>query len=571
MSEYLKLLDNPIETSEMLNSDSKFILVSYFWGKNNINKNSTKKLTYGQQAERLIQNCKKHNVNYYIAEFPVFEKKGSYQIALGLKGHFISKCVEKFDKTIAFVDSDLQLLKYPSIFDIDADCFFLNWNEYQLNCYNPYQLELPGGILGFGNTFGAKALLKILNEFMMKHLHLAEDKSFSGVITRHFMNTYLRTVWLPANYLYLNTSHKYDPSIGEYTYLATLREDLKVQGDYQEKDIVFLHEDFETGELDDVFKDRVSKNRWPPDLYKKLGEKLKCEKIVYNNYTDFNLTKAQAKHFEADFKMKEKEGIIKNLTIPKLQNLNERLVKSFADTNISNDGPIIVSLFDNETSEEVVMKFVNNCTNFHLNYLVYHTKNITKINKPILFHKLLVKYKRNICYLDINYKIKKEPTLFKVKDMDFMTVNLDNTSVDGYLCSDLRILRTVNDNLYFFAYNNVTLQFLRIWASFNKNLKFQHKNLEFAFNKSIAINKMRCYWLPNDYILGPTLSFHKDLTFSFFNNVYSDSKFRQLTKSLQLCGIKPPLKDGEPVRAHYYGSVHGSIYHNRYGKRFLEF
>jgi hypothetical protein len=572
--QYVKLLDNPIEYTEILNDKSNFVIVSYFWGKNNVNKNSIKKLTYGQQVERLISNCRKFSVNYYIAEYPVFEKSGSYQIALGLKGHFITKCSEKFAKTIAFVDSDLQLLRYPEIFEIDADCFFVNWNEYQLSCYNPYQVELPGGILGFGNTFGAKTLLHILNEFMLKHLHLAEDKSFSGVISRHFMNTYLRCVWIPANYLHLNMSHIYNPSIGEYTHIASLNEDLKAGGDYKLKDIVFLHEDFETGDLDDVFQSRITKNRWPYDLYRKLGQKLRCETIKYLNYTDFNLNQKQLIHYEPDFKMKERENVIKNLKIPKLEKLNEHLYKIYSSINLNNTGPIIISLYSNtQTSQNVVDNFVNKCKMFNFNYLIYRTKDVLKINKPILFYKLLNKYKSNICYLDINYLIKKNPQLINVKNMDFMTLNLDNTSIDGYLCSDIRILRTLNDNLYFFAYNNVVLEFLRIWASFNKNLKYQHKNLEYAFNISIAINKLRCYWFSKDYILGPILTFPKNMTFSFFNNTYGSlsEKFKKLTKSLQVCGIKPDLKNGEPTKAHYYGSKNGNIYHNHYGKQFLEF
>jgi hypothetical protein len=569
--EYLKYLDQGIEQKEILNPDSKFIICSYWWGRGNVNKNSTRKLTYDAQINRLIEQCRKLKINYCFTEYSVFvENKIPYQICIGLKGSFIERCIEQFQKTIVYIDTDMQVVQYPTLFDIDADCFFLNWNEYQLNCYNPYQVELPGGIMAFGNTFGSKALLKVLNEYMLNHLHLVEDKSFSGIISRHFMNAYLRCVWIPANYLYMYTTHEYDPSIGQYTRIATLKEDLAENGDYKEKDIVFIHEDLETAELLDVFKGRITKNRWPPNVYRQLGEKLRCENIVYKNYLDFGMSSLQVKHLLTDFKMRQKEGVIKNVKLQPLPKLNAKIHRAHSNLN-NNSECLIISLYDKNISNDVVSKFKENCEKFQMDYVIYRVDSIKKINKAVLFHKFLAKYKRNMCYLDINYQIRKDPKLFNVKNIDFMTINLDNTNVDGYLCSDMRILRMLNDNLYFFAYNPVVLAFLKIWAEHNTSLKYQHKNLEYAFNISVAINKLRCYWLPRDYLLGPVLKFEKSLTYSFFNNVYSNNKFRAITKQLQQCGLKPSLKDGDPIKAHYYGSMNGAHYHNKYGKLFLEF
>ena len=569
MTDYTTYLDNGIEQSEMLNPDSKFVICSYYWGRGNVNKNSIKKLTYDAQIDRLISDCRRLKLNYCFTEYPIFVETRQYQLAIGLKGVFIAKCIEKFGKTIVYIDSDLQIVKYPALFDIDADCFFLNWNEYQLNCYNPYQVELPGGIMAFGNTFGAKALLKILNTYMLKHIHLVEDKSFSQIISRNFMNSYLRCVWIPATYLYMYSTHQYDETKGAYTYIASLKEDVKENGDYKEKDIVFIHEDMETAELGDVFKQRISKNRWPKSFYKQMGAKLRCEQVKFLNFTNFNMNQSQLKHFQPDFKMKEKEGVIQNVLLPILPKLNTVISRKLQ--NNINDGPIIISLYDKTVSDDTLYNFVSCCEKFNLNYYVYYTDKIENVNKPVLFSKLLKKYKKTICYLDINYTIKKAPQLFLVKNMDFMTVNLDNTNVDGTVCSDLRILKTLNDNLYFFTFNPVTIQFLTIWAGFNKNLKYQHKNLEYAFNKSVSINKMRCYWLPKDYINGPILSFPKHMKSKFYNNRYNNSKYKTFTRSIQQCGNKPSLVDGEPVKAHYRASLNGSTYHNKYGKLFLEY
>ena len=125
--------------------------------------------------------------------------------------------------------------------------------------------------------------------------------------------------------------------------------------------------------------------------------------------------------------------------------------------------------------------------------------------------------------------------------------------------------------MYFFAYNSVVLDFMSIWLENNKYMKYQHKSLEYAFNISLSINKLRCYWLPRDYVLGPILKYSSKT--AFFKNIYSekDLKIRKLTRSLRQCGIKPALKDGDVLKTHHYGSMNGSIYHNRYGKLFLEF
>lgn len=561
--DYLK---NGIAKTKILNPNSRFIICSYFWGKNNVNKNSIKGMTYGQQSDRLIENCEKLKLNYNIVEYPVFAEKKLYQLALGLKGEFIMKCLKEFPKyNVIFLDADLQILQYPHLFEIDADCFFLNWNEYDFNCYNPYQLELPGGILGFGNTNNGRTLLSLLNKHMLKHLHLAEDKSFSGIITRHFMNTYLRCVWIPYNYMYMFQNHKYDPKIGKYTKIVDLKQDL-VDEDYRVKDIVIIHEDFETGALEDVFKQRVGKNRFPSNLYKQLGEKLRCQKITYRNYVNFNLTPEQLQHYKVDYKEKQNENIYINTKLKKIKDIKLPFVKHIdLENNISQ--PIIVSLVDRNTPLETISQFRKSCKNFNFNYIIFETQQ--NISKPDFFYKIMEKYKHSICYIDIHYHIKKNPVLLNTKNMDFMTINLNNTHIVNRLCSDIRILKTLNDNLYYFAYNNVTMQFLQIWSEFNKNLTNQHKNLEYAFNISLAINKMRCFWLPKQYIIGPVLHYDKKYISSFFNNVYDNDEVRQLTDSLAQCGIKPPLRDGDPTSEHYRGSKYGTIYHNRYGKLFL--
>lgn len=572
---YKSYLEGGIVQSEILNPKSTFMICSYWWGLGKVNKNSIRGLTYDQQVDRLIGQCRKLKINYYFVRYPIFEEKGLYQIALGLKGEFIMKCLNEIPKyKIIYIDTDLQILRYPHLFDIDADCYFLNWNEYDTECYNPYQVELPGGILGFANTYTSKVLLGILNKYMIKNLHLAEDKSFSGILSRHFMNVYTRCVWLPFNYMYMFSKHTYDPSIGKYTHIANFKEELDGE-EYKYEDLVMIHEDFETGALDDLFLQRIGKvSRWPPNAYRQFGEKLRCiENVKYDNYMDFNMSKSQLRHMKVDFKERSDNKYYKNKYIKRIKKgvLKCKLYKK----SIKDESKyILVSLCDNKTDKVTVERFKDSCERFGINYVIYNSGINTygNVNKPRLFNYVLKKYKSNIVYMDINTNIKRNPELFNVKNMDFMMINLNNTSIESEVCSDMRILKTLNDNLYFFAYNNVVLDFMCIWNEYNKYMKYQHKSLEYAFNISLAINKMRCYWLPREYILGPILRYSSRQM--FFRNIYSEKdkkKVSKLTKMLRQCGIKPKLIDGDRLRTHYYGSKKGSVYHNRYGKLFLQY
>ena len=573
--EYIKYLDTGNVRSEILNEESSFILTGYYWGTENVNRNSTKKLTYGEQAERLIGQCKKFKINYYFVDYPVFHEKKMYQIALGLKGEFVMKCLNMFPKfKVINIDTDLQINQFPHVFEMNADCFFINWNEYSFNCYNPYQIELPGAILGFANNHGARTMLRILNDYMIKNLHLAEDKSFSGIITGNFMNTYLRCVWLPFSYLYMFENHIYDPSLRKYTKVVDIKEELKnSDSGFKQTDLVLIHEDFETGELEDVFNDRVGKlSRWPPNVYRQFGKKLRCMNVKFKNFVDFGLNKKQSKQYSVDFKSKEKGGVVKNMSIqrsPAIKGLKQ------VYKNVSENKYIIVSLVDDTIESDEIVRFVNKCERFNIDCIIYSSssKSYRKVDKSLLIKSVLTKFKKNVVYLDIHYQVKKNPLLFEVKNMDFMTVNLNNTHIQGYLCSDMRVLRTINENLYFFAYNDLTLQFLDIWHQFNTDLMFQHKNLEYAFNVSLAINKMRCYWFPKDYLMGPTLKFDKKFKAMFLNDKYpsKDKKIKSFSKNIQQCGIKPTLIDGEAAKTHHFGSKSGSASYNKYGKFFLEF
>jgi hypothetical protein len=559
-------LSNGIVQSEILNSDSTFILVSYYWGKGKVNKGSLYKLTYDEQVDRLIKDCRKHKVNYYFVRYPNLEKGKMYQEALGLKPYFIKKCLKVFPKyKCIFVDTDLRLHKYPHLFEIDADCWFVNWNELDYDCYNPLQLELPGAILGFANTHNARTLLQILIDTL--DVRYAEDKTFSGVISRHFLNTFTRCVWLPENYLYLFKNHVYEPGKG-YTKIASYKEEF-ADSEYKASDIVFAHEDFETGALKDVYNEKVGRSRWPPNVDRQLGQKLRCYDIKFNIYLDWGMTLQQQKQYAVDAKMRERSGILKLKSIKTKSSFNMPKIKSIEKKEYSSPF-VVVSMVDDNTDKETLKAFVSACKMHRLSYNIYKVKNTRVVNKALFLYKVLRKESKAVVYIDTSIIIKKKPQMFYVKNMDFITVNL-NAVFDMSKCYDPRILKTMNDSCMYFANNIITRQFMLIWAEWNSGTYIesgtQHKSLEYAFNVSNALNKMRCYWLSRDYINGSILGNTPA------SHTYKDTpkRTRVLTRSLEQCGKKKSRSTySEPYASHKYGS-RGRRGINRYGKKFLKF
>lgn len=551
---YLLNIHGKIEYTEILNIKSTFILSGMFWGRNRVNENSVDKLTYLQQVERIISNCQQHKINYYFVEYPVFETKGMYITALSLKSQFILNTLDKFkDLKVINIDTDFVILQYPHIFDMDADCFFINW-YYRNSCFNPFQLELPGGVLGFANTYNAKVILNILNNYILENPNLAEDKTFSGIFTRNFFNIYSRCVWLPYNYMYMFQTHGYDQEKSKYTSISNYTTELK-ESNYSKKDLVIVHKDLETYELVNVRTKRIgAKSIWPPNFYRQQGQKLRClNNLVFNNYVNYGLEKPQIKHFIIDFKERESYKEYKNKLLPKITFDNN--IKINKESNLENNVSFIIITIC--TSQYLIDNFKNKCKQHNLNYIIFKT---LKYSKPQLFYKTLAKYKTNIVYIDIN-KITSlsliKNKIWGVKNMDLMTVNLNNTSE----CYDPRVLNTVNDNLYYLAYNNLILQFLQIWNYYNSHTN-QHKSFEYAFNKSLSINKLRCFWLSEKYIVGER------------NNKYlkSQSNMKKFIKKIPQCGIKPSLsKNGETLLTHYFGSKTSQRPYNKYAKLFLEF
>jgi hypothetical protein len=171
-------------------------------------------------------------------------------------------------------------------------------------------------------------------------------------------------------------------------------------------------------------------------------------------------------------------------------------------------------------------------------------------------------------------KLKKKPEMFYIKNMDFMMTNL-NAEFKKSNCYDPRILKAKHEDLLYLNKNQLVMQFLLIWGNYNKkeHIKnnLQNKSLEYAFNVSNAVNKMRCYWFTDKYDNGSIIKYKNKSKFEKSGYVEDIKKVKILTRALEQCGVKPSRStSSQPYAVHHYGSK-GRRGINRYGKTFIKF
>ena len=170
------------------------------------------KQTYGELTERLIKQCNKFNMNYYVEIFSV--KDGNYQELINYKPKFILNTIEKFDKPVLYTDADMYPLQYLHLFDqVYYDCMVLNWNTdietirediTALDiCYNDLVLNTSGGTMWWSNSLQSKNTLKIWELLSNNNKTKADDRILDIVFTSTKSINNLKCFWFPNNYIYL--------------------------------------------------------------------------------------------------------------------------------------------------------------------------------------------------------------------------------------------------------------------------------------------------------------------------------------------------------------------------------
>jgi hypothetical protein len=221
----------------ILNQDSSFVVITYWWGRGNINKNlqtpcpyeveealhkgKTLKvrkegMTYDKMIDGWVDNMTSHKLNYLVAEYPMFAVKGNYQNAINYKPYFIEEALRAcYPRSVLYIDGDMFIKQYPRIFDTPGlDFAGRGWNsdlnyEGQLSCYEPYVFETSGGTLFFGQTHFGKMLVKMWQDAMKRQHGKAEDRVLSLLFNNKTLLKDLNMIQMPVEYLWL--SMLYEP------------------------------------------------------------------------------------------------------------------------------------------------------------------------------------------------------------------------------------------------------------------------------------------------------------------------------------------------------------------------
>jgi ubiquitin C-terminal hydrolase len=174
--------DTPAVTTlnpTILNENSKFVIATYWT-------DESKK----GWIQRIQEQCKAANCNYLTV-------KGTFE-----KPEFIKQVLNHTKRAVVYIDGDMQVSQYPSIFDMEGvDFMGRGQNVYS----NPYIFESPGGIYYFANTAPAKDLL---DTWILSNT--ANKGNADNVVLTTAFNTFKYRCYL--NFIQLPKEFEWSPS-----------------------------------------------------------------------------------------------------------------------------------------------------------------------------------------------------------------------------------------------------------------------------------------------------------------------------------------------------------------------
>lgn len=282
----VKIIENKELKPVIVNENSKFVIITYWWGRGNKNANTQKpcrdELKEGDvittepiRYEEMIENWKKYcvnaNCNYLVAEYPEFAVPGGYQNAINAKPLFIKKALESCGgRAVVYIDGDMTVNRYPHLFDMsNIDFMARGWNiDPRANMrylkaelqFDPFTFETSGGIMYFGNTEQAKNLLDMWAKTSANKIFVgkADDRILSMIITAKNLLVTMNILQLPIEYLWLTDNYENPKDM----YLDKRH--------YDRKYIMFEHPACLTSE-EKAAEQGAAKNR-EPKYYDKLVE-----------------------------------------------------------------------------------------------------------------------------------------------------------------------------------------------------------------------------------------------------------------------------------------------------------
>ena len=459
---------------------SKFVVVTYWWGRGNLNKNTQrpcpedldpdeKPTVPPIKFETMIQNwedaCKAHGCNFLAEEYPEFAVKGGYQHAINFKPYFIELALAAcYPRGVLYIDGDMKIKRYPGVCDTqNVDYMARGWNtdprpgdwkKSHKFCFDPYVFEMSGGTMFFGNTIHGRNLLKVWQSETAKHPGKADDRILSMAIIMQKMLISLSTIQLPIEYLWLDID--YDD------YLTNGK-------DYKSKFISISHPECLTGE-DRAATEGAASNRYPRAYDRYVSNFLYCDWDEIYEYVQFD-TESQITPFKPYFNF--------------LKNHDVADVFSFANKY----GPFNAAAIKNTSLLSEVS------LNIHDKLVVvsphdFDTVSLHKIESEREAIVTILKYLLNgqhVVYVpgtsrSVNSVISKAVQ----EDLDFVTKNVSKSKARAKNTYSLELVKTYP--IYFGPNNKILRHWLLMSESFKK--------MEEIFNRTyIFLTRIHCGWI----------------------------------------------------------------------------
>ena len=319
----------------IVNPDSKFVVVTYWWGRGNLNKNTQRPcpedrdeivlwegikksllneirkknpnatesdipqadindeikavlpaykmkwlepMTFEDMLDKWVASCKKHKCNFLAEEYPEFAVKGGYQHAINFKPYFIKLALAAaYPRGVLYIDGDMHIKKYPGIFDAEeVDYMARGWNtDPRVAPWSDKECFDPYTFETSGGTmfFGNTYYGRLLLEHWEKSVLLYPGKADDRILSLTIMKQHLlaELSTIQLPMEYLWMTLDYDTIFNKYP------------NDVKQTGITITHPECLTGEERAEKDSNIKSTRIPRGYTRAVENKLSCRdhEVIY--------------------------------------------------------------------------------------------------------------------------------------------------------------------------------------------------------------------------------------------------------------------------------------------------
>jgi hypothetical protein len=505
----------------IVNPDSNFVVVTYWWGRGNLNKNTqrpcpedrqdilewegikeyllkdlkkknpsateadispadiekelksaSKHYPYGKWKEPIKydvmiadweNSCKKNGCNFLAEEYPEFAIKGGYQHAINFKPFFIELTLAAcYPRGVLYIDGDMKIKKYPNLFDLkDVDLMCRGWNtDPRIGTWSNPCFD-PYVLETSGGTmfFGNTYYSRLLCKYWQSMIIKNPGKADDRILSQTIMkHSMLAEISIiQLPVEYLWLSLDYDPA-------------LKKHPDFSKKSLVAItHPDCLTGE-DRAKSEGASSQRVPPGYNRYVQNKTECRKdeIIYE-YVFFD-TKDNIGSFKHYLDWLDEHKVVKVVSYSNM----------YGDHNtVAKENSVLIKNIQLQIHDSVVIVSENDIDTVSL-----HKAPKRELTTTILKYLL---NKQHVVYVPKSTRsIRVVLGKAEQEHLDFVT---KNSSVSKEKVKKEYILKFSNDYPIYFSPNSKVLRHLLLMSS-------SLEEFEDIFNESyIFLSRIHCGWV----------------------------------------------------------------------------